>query len=256
MNSRITNIINLFENSEASIFQTPKFNCLYCPLQFGSSSILQDHLDAFHTTTNTNVITYTNISDNNHEFDPCRCHKCDLIFENDHAYGSHICGDKLNGYEINDIENMGDYKCPLCDKIYLNQHLLGEHFILAHNNYEDYCDLDDKIIRNGFPGFEILELLGMINIENNDEILEKCSICYENFDLDEKTPTLLNCCKINICYYCLENHLTKTNSVICPFCKKDHTNTNLDYLIIMEQDEKIDPTKWVDWWKNHKDILG
>ena len=55
-----------------------------------------------------------------------------------------------------------------------------------------------------------------------------------------------------ICSNCLESYLTLTNSLICPFCKVDHTKIDLDYIIVIDYDDEIyDKDKWHNWWLNY-----
>jgi hypothetical protein len=211
--------------------------------------------------------------------------------------------------------------------------MLGEHFFISHNNYQDYTQLDDKV-SDGFPGFELLEYIGMINYTNIDNTVpggmdklikkeNKCPICFSiykyeerkykynpnnkskkvlDYDSDseifinkldysnlfvnddqiiynddkhslveitdknlietinkirltERLPIIMNCCDCTLCEECLENYITFSNSIICPFCKKDHTREDLDYVTYIIPSDTTDREKWLPWWKNHVTIF-
>ena len=50
-------------------------------------------------------------------------------------------------------------------------------------------------------------------------------------------------------------NISLTNNIICPFCIKDHTQTNTDYIKIVEITDTTDRDKWVPWWEKHLDIF-
>jgi len=120
------------------------------------------------------------------EVDYCICESCKLIFDNDNDYDSHNCvGSVHPNYTIPTSTN--GYKCPLCDNIYATQNILGEHFYLEHGTYDSMQTLDNNIIRNGFPGFDILDYINMTNYLDSDELNnllnkgERCCICTDLF---------------------------------------------------------------------------
>lgn len=211
----------------------------------------------------------------------------------------------------------GRHECPICGNKYLVDSYLGEHFFLSHNNFSEFKDLDDSSVCNGFPGFNLLKHIDMIDeididkIEVNDR---KCSICYQKYknkkieedkkdyeytsdneinyamennveivfknndpfffddmaviDLyDEKLidiyekydnivrlPLMLTCCDKTLCHDCLEEYCTFSNSIICPFCKKNHEQLDQDYIITVEI-SKINEKLWEDWWMRHVDLF-
>ena len=58
--------------------------------------------------------------------------------------------------------------------------------------------------------------------EKNDDDNNECPICFENYDLDEKLPKKVPCCKKIICLDCLEkSQKKKPNDFKCFFCKQD-----------------------------------
>jgi hypothetical protein len=222
----------------------------------------------------------------------------------------------------------GNYSCTICGKKYATVNLLGEHFFLSHNNYEELLILDENSKTEGFPGFELLRFIGMIDIygdKETDRIMAEeryCSLCYtlykrgkleynslkyqdlmvtvddikksnyfsdtdvdyhkqiirlikhnvsiENHKTDiykiivlndlklidkynklrtkQCLPLELQCCRTFICFDCCKNHLNTTNSVICPFCKKDHTQGQLDYIKMVEPADELIHESWYRWW--------
>lgn len=229
--------------------------CLECKIIFKSDDDYKEHMDKHNNLTENSV---------------CVCKKCGLIFKNDESYGNHDCK--------TDVENsipenpFGTYNCPACDKKYDNAFYLGEHFILNHNDYDILRTLDNRI-HNGFPGYKILYKIGMVKqFKRNSNIIdEKCDICFFNYTydkseiskskhhedilLDNRNPILMNCCKRVLCHDCLMHHITTTDSIICPFCRKDHTRDDLNYIIFVDIVNEIDKSKWIPWWENHMEVF-
>lgn len=81
----------------------------------------------------------------------------------------------------------GNYQCPLCPRRYLSEYLLGSHFIISHSEYDRMLELDEINTKIGFPGFELLEYIGMVELLTKreiDELIDKkyeCAICRETF---------------------------------------------------------------------------
>lgn len=257
--NKIINEINNNENENDNIkFEIPikqtQFICNYCNVIFIEEDNYQQHI-MIHSNQNENKI--------------CVCKNCNQIFEDDINYSDHIPFCLNNEYINNDIPSdpYGKYICPSCGNKYSNSYLLGEHFIINHNDYDILTTLD-TYDHKGFPGFDILENIGMIKFIKKIHInipKKKCKICFFNFTNnnynhdeiidDNRNPLLLKCCKKLICYDCLMNHIIFTNSIICPFCLKDHTRIDLTYIIYIEPSYDINKEKWVDWWDNHIDIF-
>jgi hypothetical protein len=79
--------------------------------------------------------------------------------------------------------------------------------------------------------------------------------CINKFRMSECLPVIMNCCQQNICTECIKLNIMNTDSIICLFCKKDHTRTDLDYIKIVEITDEIDSTRWDEWWKSHMHIF-
>ncbi|AYV84609.1 MAG: procyclic acidic repetitive protein PARP [Hyperionvirus sp.] len=220
--------------------------------------------------------------------------------------------------EIDDIQtnSRGRHCCMMCKKRYLSEHLLGAHFLIAHGKYDRMLELDENIQKIGFPGFEILEYIGMIRREPNRKgaIGKVCNICQENYkncksddekeielDYDSdsevmyrkkkhelikgvqddtllsfstdliafkmtdfvkypelvnivnkfeslvRVPIFMSCCGKHLCAECLENTLSNSSLLSCPFCYLDHTKYDQDYIRIYEIG-KINKKAWREWW--------
>jgi predicted RNA-binding Zn-ribbon protein involved in translation (DUF1610 family) len=114
--------------------------------------------------------------------------------------------------EIPTVDNIptsiyGRFACPNCSKKYLTQNHLGEHFIISHSNYSDQLSLDDKNIIHGFPGFEVLEAINMIeqfrdHVEMNIIIntQKHCLICVCEYKQSETIDEIDHKVEENNCY--------------------------------------------------------
>lgn len=180
--------------------------------------------------------------------EPCICRNCNIVFENDRDYQLHHCDITVDG--IIPTDPKGEHICPTCGNKYSNIYLLGEHFTMSHNSYDDFCLLDVKN-SNGFPGFDILLYINMIELFVSKES-NLCEICYQQYDNNQLK---LNCCSKLICDKCLKNHITTTDSILCPFCRHDHTYKDMDYITFVEISDTIDKIKWRKWWEKHVDIF-
>lgn len=346
------------------------YSCIRCKLYFTSESLLNQHYQYSHT--NKNLLAFDddnndddddddddNDNDDNDDdiessntknkstsqndtFEGYSCDRCGTIFMSDNAFNRHACNKNYGSIPTEDIiptNIYGKYPCPICGKKYSTVNMLGEHFMRGHANYEDFLILDDNIVRLGFPGFELLNIMGMTNdltdieIKNVIKMDAICMVCYqpykfkgnsykpidietlclleadkyticnsysdsdlyEHYKLEsyfdqfneqeeiyvttnkmnkfinirdntllekynaymstERLPITLTCCNASLCHDCLENYITLTDSVICPFCKKDHTRTDIDYITIIEPSDDIDSSKWATWWKKHIDLF-
>ena len=265
----------------------------------------------------------------------CKCEECGQIFINDYHFNKHTC-DKNNKND-DSVDNIptnifGQYECMVCKNKYTTPNMLGEHFFLSHNNYQDYAQLDETI-SDGFPGFELLEYIGMITYSLIDDVPggikylmkkdKRCPICFgiykykqskyrydkdkykdivnygsdtelvinepsryiigpffcdeilheekkdaiieikdkklldaiNEIRLTERLPIMMNCCECTTCEECLEKYITYSNSIICPFCKKDHTRDEFDYITIIVPSNTTDREKWLPWWEKHVAIF-
>ena len=249
------------------------YYCSACKTIFRNEDTYKEHM-----------IKHNNLSENA----ACVCKICCRVFQSDEDYFNHRNDCKENRTQTNiseeNIENiqnnvipenpLGIYICPVCDKRYDNTFYLGEHFIANHDDYNVLCNLDTRN-HNGFPGYKILYRMGMITKFKNkkkftvtDEICDICCFNYtynkseissckrkEEILLENRNPLTLACCKRLICHDCLMQHIISTDSIICPFCRKDHTRDDLQYITFIDIIDTTDRTKWIPWWENHMDIF-
>jgi hypothetical protein len=79
------------------------------------------------------------------------------------------------------VSAIGKYVCPICAKKYASPYYLGEHYTISHSSYSEQSKLDDRKSYTSFPGYELLERIGMIKLLDQTEIntfLDKeCMIC-------------------------------------------------------------------------------
>lgn len=91
-------------------------------------------------------------------------------------------------------------KCPSCSETFESQFYLGEHFMSAHQSFEEMMALSNDVRNFVFPGFELLELINMIeftidgypvdgscfkrsHIYLKKVMDKKCTICCVNYTL-------------------------------------------------------------------------
>ena len=222
----------------------------------------------------------------------------------------------------------GRHQCSFCRRRYLTEHMLGSHFMIAHGRYDGMLQLDNDTQRIGFPGYDILIAINMIN-EPLKKDLEKllikkteCNICRENYrapeqqykpsefkmdyDYDSDTevnygspvprpqlaktyswddmsiglntrevdyaqvvhnyvrepelvavinkfiaisrmPIQMACCQNLLCTKCLEELLANSHNLVCPYCFKDHTQYDKQFIVFHEVG-KTNKKAWTDWW--------
>ena len=76
-----------------------------------------------------------------------------------------------------------------------------------------------------------------------------------SFRIREYIPLRLNCCNKLVCKSCFIEYLKHSNSIICPFCKKDHTQEKQKYITIVDLDDEIDIEKWRSWWNRNVNVF-
>lgn len=222
--------------------------------------------------------------------------------------------------EIDNIPTIsyGRFVCTICDNRYLTEQQLGTHFMISHNSYDAFMELDLDTNHDGFPGLELLQHIQMLVVldgrylERIIENKEECDICNEIFRskiiskeninetkddmyLDSRikyyhnddnyiatsqypdniikdiitepnllryvykfkdgygVPIEMQCCGKKLCYECLEKTLKQNQNIICPFCTKDHTVKNQEYIIVFEP--YTTNSSWNNWWRKHADIF-
>lgn len=210
------------------------------------------------------------IFNHGHNNNACYCRTCNQIFNNDLEYYNHVnsCKGSNNTEQTTDhvpTDPNGSFECPICHKRYINEFYMGEHFINAHNDYNIFCELD-HVEHNGFPGFEILKKIEMIEDANNKEKY-MCDICCFNFEdniftndneinEDDRSALMMTCCQLLICRDCLMHHIIESDTIICPYCRKDHTRNDLEYITFIEPSDTTERDRWILWWEDHIDIFS
>jgi hypothetical protein len=169
-----------------------KYNCPECESGFYTESSLNNHYFQHHI----------------NDTDRWKCNKCGEILDDgddleDHMEICDVVGDIIPTSED------GTYICPNCNNKYVTATLLGEHFTLSHNSYTENSSLDRQK-DGGFPGFDILEMIGMIVFR--DEI-DKLGMNYE-----------LDFCPICRCKYStyIPQHIQQSSQL-----KRSQSDTNL-----------------------------
>jgi hypothetical protein len=132
------------------------------------------------------------------------CPLCSLSFYLEINLNEHYVDYHTNNNNNIPTSEFGQNICPICDNKYLTQEMLGEHFINDHNDYNELCNLD-KNNSIGYPGFNILEYIGMVSQLSEKNIIklinkqETCNICYSQYKIIEKSYNnlLKNIYKLN-----------------------------------------------------------
>ncbi len=296
------------------------YTCNICDIYFYDEETYISHNDTVHRLIEDTpvILQYRQMK--------YKCNKCKEEYDED-IYDDHVTNcvvfiEDVVPFIFDTIptNRYGRYICPICSKKYISENHLGEHFLLSHNNYADNSHLDERV-QCGFPGFDLLEMIGMIHYINiyPTRDVYRCPICYDRYkdieplyfinylktdnldhgynsdselyykDIDDAKkikkyrsrkiggyyrnitdsrliaiinkyrdqickPIYMKCCRNNICETCIREYITQTDSVICPFCKYDHTKSDVEYITIIEPGY-YDDTKWRSWWERHVDIF-
>ena len=275
--------------TELPSIKLKRFNCPVCIRSFNSELGLDYHYNSIHTLCRcldcdrifANDIEYNDHNCDDSETDdiPCdpngdyQCPNCENRYINQNLLGEHfirrhntyeeyntldknIIHNGFPGFDILDhirmIINLSNNKikkiievgetCEIC----FNKYKLGDKVLNYTNNHliDGYCS-DSEININ-------LKFKDNLKYRLNDERLIDV---YNKFIVINRLPVKMYCCEKLICYECLETHLKLSNSLECPFCIKDHTLDDKDYIIITELDDYIDKEKWKSWWIKHVDIF-
>lgn len=178
------------ENHQDEIAEySTMYSCTQCTQTFRDEISLNDHFLLVHHQSD-NSDSETEYSDSDSESDAdgiCTCRRCGKLFQNDDEYEKHICDANRKDVDAIPSNPFGKYSCPICKKKYSTNNILGEHFIRAHNNYEALTELDSRETDYGFPGFDILEQIGFIDIPKDGKINVRfnsdkiCSVCYGHY---------------------------------------------------------------------------
>ncbi|AYV76352.1 MAG: procyclic acidic repetitive protein PARP [Terrestrivirus sp.] len=189
--------------------------------------------------------------------------------------------DESPEYDNIQTNERGKFSCLVCGRKYLTEHLLGAHFTIAHSKYDEMLELDEKMNKDGFPGFNILREIDMIYLPNQNKIntmvnVNDCNICceiYNETNIDKildtnkhtrrgiieithrtRIPLFMSCCDKHICSTCLEETLKENQALKCPYCGHDHIQYDKDFICIYEF-KKSHKKSWLDWWKKHTEIF-
>lgn len=90
--------------------------------------------------------------------------------------------DNLDSDSDSDLDAEYEYRCSICDRGFNDQFDLGNHVMRRHDDYNSLLVLDRKR-QDGFPGFEVLKKIGMIDFVHklNTKSNENCIICNNEY---------------------------------------------------------------------------
>lgn len=250
--SPVNNLLPPMPNNRRPLFaftkkhRFVKYNCPDCEAGFYTESSLNNHYFQTHI-------------DN---ADRWKCNKCGALFDDGDDLDDHLENCDTIGDIIPTSDN-GAFACPNCDNKYAMAALLGEHFTLSHNSYTENSLLD-KPKNGGFPGFDILEMIGMIVFRDQTRMfniseLDYCPVCACKYSTYEPNITNANQ-NVSIKRSQSDTNLLNTNKhQHSMFSKEDH---NIESIEISDSDliDKINTR--VEHMKPHftlcckKDICG
>jgi hypothetical protein len=200
-----------------------------------------------------------------------------IFYRNNRSYSGSEDSDRYDEESETESEDYEDpydnheykYKCMICTRGYDDYVELKEHFVKKHIIQPKIGQLGNES-RGGFPGFDLLNKIGMTRFVRVDEMIDDdmCLICCDKYDpciegnmdlmivkktknekwkqfnddmrimyldhidYEPKYPMKLLCCGQTICSKCLKNQLESKRGIPeCPFCKKDHTMTTCKFII-------------------------
>ena len=209
-----------------------------------------------------------------------KCPMCDQLFETQFYLGEHFTTSHTTfedqmlldnnmpetsfpGFELLELLNVISFltmtqikkiinkKCTICyhDYTLYNFKKVGQKYDLINSRDLDLL-FDDNVFND--ESISDTELDVISNNKAKIKIKEKsCDIIQ-----DLKYPIMMACCEAIVCHHCIKKHLMRNELkglIICPFCTKDHTITNSDYVYIIEP-SNIDKQAWIEWWKRNDRI--
>jgi len=280
-------VYNKKHKTEIIIDNENKFRCPTCNISFKSEHELNNHYLLIHNDLSDSEDLIDIPASINGQY---KCPLCNNMYATENMLGEHFITNHNNYTSFSDLDdniiNGGfpgfdilihinmiklpnknktniiiktEKQCPVCYKIYK---LKKNIYIGKKNNNLDYnsdtCIYDFDIYKkhknyreyHSDSEFDILPINTPTSITDNI-LIDK----YDEYSTTSRLPIILKCCKMNLCKECLENYIKQTNKIICPFCKKDHTRNDLDYITIIEPSNITDESKWIDWWWKHLDIF-
>ena len=174
------------QDRDMSLTRNSHVNCPVCKISFNSETSFNDHYMLSH-----NSNRY--ISVNLFQTYDYLCDNCNQSFQDADDLSDHqdLCSVTDSGKKVDTIPTNlnGKYICPVCNNKYITGNFLGEHFIIAHNSYTEFSELDTSDggggsgKGKGFPGYDILyhmELLKPIYKMDIDYLIDQnkeCKVC-------------------------------------------------------------------------------
>jgi len=238
-----------------------KISCPVCERQFASQYHLGDHFIFMHNNytdqlvldikkQNTsfpghdvlvaiNMISYPKLSE------ITKNDQCCMICTNTYKYAEEKYEPEYNDIMEDDfnfassIDDIGIVKQIDMNSFFVDKKELKDFKLKTHDDFKIGLTFKEKSILRAKTEIKDPRLINCIN----------------KFRMSECLPVIMNCCQQNICTECIKLNIMNTDSIICLFCKKDHTRTDLDYIKIVEITDEIDSTRWDEWWKSHMHIF-
>lgn len=267
------------------------FTCIHCGIILSSNELLNDHIFQYHSEENDDTDDENDGNDddyngdiennNNHRLEIIQsigrrerielqintnitqnfeCPICKKIYHNQFDLGEHFIRRHAN-YE--DQMLLDETICIGAFPSFVILEYIGSIFIPLSTKYNTYyknkkCNIccESFTLLKTTSNFQILKSKHLDDIYDTD-INTNLNIEYEECENNEPHfPIIMTCCNGEICHDCLKKYLQKLaakGNVQCPYCIKNHEQTECDYIKFIDI-EIFNEKSWEMWWNKNNRI--
>lgn len=167
--------------------------------------------------------------------------------------------DGFPGFKVLEYINMIQFEtvdqnelCPICSEKYGLRLEGGTTF----NRCIEFEDLDYVRGENVSIFKKALSCSNLGKIINKAEsrIIRSDYVSVDFATVVDRRATRMLCCNLHICKLCIRKHIEHLNNIHCPFCKRDHNQSD-DFIVYIEESDEADLSSWNKWWRRHIEIL-
>jgi len=239
----------------------PLFECPQCNRTFNNENSITDHFMLVHCNQDAGNIAYGDNSGSDSDLaiksnpnGKYKCLFCSKNYSTEEILGEHFLR------KHNEFDTMG--------KLDTKSHIVGfpgsdilehigmietyftklsfDYFIRKQFQEQNEQNIDTPNVATSVPNSEPIKCI-MCDEQYNIEIIEDNNSAGKS---ELVRPIIMKCCKKSICETCLQSHLNNTKSCSCPFCRKDHTRYDLDYIKIIDETGDTN-SSWLKWRMAH-----